>query len=70
MKELGKIDYLVESKEFQIFARDKGDIEKIFNALPKQTAMNILEKYRLNFNVDEDQDSFQLTKYKETINEF
>ena len=35
LKEVGKIDYLVESKEFKIFARDKGDIEKVLNGLPR-----------------------------------
>jgi sorting nexin-1/2 len=54
MKEVAKFDYLTHSKEFRIFARDKGDIEKILNGLVKQTPKQILEKYRLNFNVDED----------------
>jgi hypothetical protein len=35
MKELAKFDYLFHSKEFKIFAREKGDIEKILNALLK-----------------------------------
>lgn len=56
MKEIGRFDYLVHSREFKIFAREKGDIEKILNGLVKQTPMQVLEKYRLNFNVDEDQD--------------
>jgi len=56
MKEIAKYDYITHSKEFRIFARDKGDVEKILNSLVKQTPMQILEKYRLNFNVDEDQE--------------
>lgn len=32
MKECAKHDYLIYSKEFKIFAREKGDIEKIFSA--------------------------------------
>lgn len=55
MKELAKYDYLIHSKEFKIFARDKGDLDKILNNLVKQTPMQVLEKYRLNFNVEEDQ---------------
>jgi len=35
MKELAKFEYLTQSKEFKIFSRDKGDIEKILNTLPK-----------------------------------
>jgi hypothetical protein len=54
MKEVGRFEYLTHSKEFKIFARDKGEIEKILNAMMRQTPMQILEKYRLNFNVDED----------------
>ncbi|CDW91301.1 px domain containing protein [Stylonychia lemnae] len=70
MKELAKCDYLIHSKEFKIFAREKGDVEKILNNLVKQTPMQILEKYRLNFNVDEDQESSSLQRYKENIIEF
>ena len=54
MKELAKYDYLIHSKEFKTFARDKGDLEKILGALTKQTPLQVLEKYRLNFNVEED----------------
>lgn len=54
MKEVAKYEYLTLSKEFRIFAREKGDIEKILSNLIKQTPMQVLEKYRLNFNVDED----------------
>lgn len=33
MKEIAKFDYLTQSKEFRIFTREKGDIEKILGAL-------------------------------------
>jgi len=55
MKELAKFDYLTHSKEFKIFARDKGDLDKILNNLVKQTPMQVLEKYKHNFEVDDDQ---------------
>ncbi len=70
MKELSRFDYLVHSKEFKIFAREKGDIEKILSALQKQTPMQILEKYRLNFKVEEDGDANAMQRYKETIMDF
>lgn len=54
MKELAKYDYLTQSKEFKIFARDKGDLDKVLNNLVKQTPMQVLEKYRKNFQVEED----------------
>lgn len=49
MKEMAKYDYIVFSKEFKVFARGKGEIDKVLFALPKQTPMQVLEKYRLNF---------------------
>lgn len=54
MKECGRLDYVTHSKEFKIFARDKGDIEKILANQGRVTPMQILERYRLNFNIDED----------------
>lgn len=70
MKDLAKFDYLTESKEFKIFARERGDIEKMLGQLLKQTPMQVLEKYRLNFNIDEDQEPSSLATYKENIMNF
>jgi hypothetical protein len=33
MKEVGRFEYLTHSKEFKIFAREKGDIEKILTSM-------------------------------------
>lgn len=33
MKELAKFDYLIQSKEFKIFTRERGDVEKVLNSL-------------------------------------
>lgn len=35
MKEIAKYDYIVFSKEFKVFARGKGEIDKVLYALPK-----------------------------------
>lgn len=67
MKEIAKYDYIIYSKEFKVFARGKGEIDKVLYALPKQTPMQVLEKYRLNFKIDEDQDVAELTTYKNRI---
>lgn len=40
------------------------------NALPKQTPIQILEKYRLNFKIDEGTDNSEITRYRENINIF
>ena len=67
MKEIAKYDYIVYSKEFKVFARGKGEIDKVLQALPKQTPMQVLEKYRINFKIDEEQDSETMNTYKERI---
>ena len=64
MKELAKFDYIVFSEEFKIFSRGVGDIEKQLNSLPMQTPMAVLEKYRYNFQVDEDQSEDKITEFK------
>mmetsp|Transcript_23538 Transcript_23538/g.23197 ORF Transcript_23538/g.23197 Transcript_23538/m.23197 type:complete len:343 (+) Transcript_23538:334-1362(+) len=70
MKELSRFDYLVYSKEFKIFSRQQGDIEKLLNAQTKQSPMQILEKYRLNFKIDEEVDANAIQNYKNTIQDF
>jgi len=70
IREMAKFPYLIESKEFQIFARDSGEVDKKLTGLPKQQPMQILEKFRLNFKIDEDQDPTEIAKYREKINSF
>jgi hypothetical protein len=70
MKDLARFDFLTDSKEFKIFARERGDIEKMLSMLIKQTPMQVLEKYRLNFNIEEEQDPASLNNYKENIISF
>ena len=67
MKEIAKYDYIIYSKEFKVFARGKGEIDKVLFSLPKQTPMQVLEKYRLNFKIDEEQDQAEVNSYKERI---
>lgn len=56
IRELAKYNYLIESREFQMFAHESGEVDKKLGSLPKQLPMQILEKYRINFKLDEDQD--------------
>jgi hypothetical protein len=70
LRELAKYDFIVESKEFKIFSRGVGEIDEALTKLPKQSALAILEKYRLNFKIDEDQDQQEMTRYREKINVF
>ena len=70
LREIGQYDYLVESKEFKIFARGTGEVTDELNKLPPQAPIQILEKYRLNFKIDEDQPAAELARYKDKINIF
>lgn len=70
LRELARYDFIIESKEFKIFSRGAGEIDDILQKLPKQSALAILEKYRLNFKIDEDQDQSEMTRYREKINIF
>jgi len=54
LKECAKYDYIIYSKEFKVFARGKGEVDKVLQSLPKQTPLQVLEKYRLNFQINED----------------
>lgn len=67
MKEIAKFDYIIYSKEFKVFARGKGEIDKVLYALPKQTPMQVLEKYRINFKIEEEQDAQAMNTYKDRI---
>lgn len=70
IREISKFDFLIESKEMQMFARGAGEVAKQLEELPKQTPTEILEKYRLNFSIDEDQATSEIARYKEKINIF
>ena len=70
LREIAQYDYLVESKEFKIFARGTGEVTDELNKLPPQQPIQILEKYRLNFKIDEDQPASELARYKDKINIF
>jgi hypothetical protein len=45
-KECAKYDYITSSKEFEIFSRGSGEIDKVLNSIPKQKPAEILKKYR------------------------
>ena len=70
LKECAKYDYILNSREFKIFARDKGEIDRVLNMMPKQTPLQILEKYRQNFTIHEEIPSATVLEYKEKIKNF
>jgi len=55
IKECSKYNYIVESEEFQIFARAGGEVNDRLDKLPKQPPGKILDKYRQAFpNIQEE----------------
>ena len=47
--ECSKFNFIIESKEFRIFARYVGEVADTLERLPRETPTQILEKYRLSF---------------------
>ena len=68
--ECSKFVFIVESKEFKIFARQNGEVTESLEKLPKETPTSILEKYRNTFKIDENQDNSEVARYRERINQF
>lgn len=68
--ECSKFDFIVNSKEFRIFARQVGEVGETLERLPKETPAAVLEKYRTNFKIDEQQDNSEVARYREKINVF
>ena len=44
LRKLARFDFLINSEEFQIFARPNGDIEKILGKLPKLPTMSMIDR--------------------------
>lgn len=70
LRECAKYDYIIYSKEFKVFARQKGEIDKVLSSLPKQTPLQVLEKYRLNFQINEEQDEEAIKEFRARIMTF
>ena len=70
LRELAKFKFIIDSEEFNMFSRGQGEVNKALENKPKQRPLEILEKYRLNFKIDEDQDNSEMQKYRDKINNF
>ena len=51
LKDCAKFDYIIFSKEFKIFSRGHGEVDKELNAMVSQTPMQVLEKYQSHFQI-------------------
>jgi 5'-deoxynucleotidase YfbR-like HD superfamily hydrolase len=63
-KECAKYDYIIKSKEFEIFSRGNGEVDKLLNQIPKQKPAEILKKYREVFKVDESVEKDKMEDFK------
>ncbi len=70
LKQCAKYEYIINSCEFKIFARESGEIDRMLKMLPAQSPVQILEKYRKTFTIDESLDTEKVTTYKENLKEF
>lgn len=63
LRECSKYEYLIESKEMKIFTRGVGEVDGQLYKIPRQSASQILEKYRLNFQSVTELDHGQSSTY-------
>lgn len=70
LRECSKYEYLIESKEMKIFTRGVGEVDGQLYKIPRQSASQILEKYRLNFQSVTELGMGQSNTYDAKINEF
>lgn len=70
LKDCAKYDHIIFSKEFKTFSRGEGEIDKALFAMPRQTPMQVIEKYRLNFKINEEADVEALIEFEQIIERF
>jgi sorting nexin-1/2 len=70
IQECSKYNYIIESEEFQIFARAAGEIVDRLDKLPKQGPGKILDKYRAAFPNIQEEAATEMAGYREKINVF
>jgi sorting nexin-1/2 len=70
IRECAKFEFILESQEFKIFARQSGEVGETLEKLGAQTPGQILDKYRNCFKVTEEIDNSEVARYREKINIF
>jgi len=54
IRQLSVFDYLLESRECQIFFRGAGEVTAQLDGLEASKPSEVLAKFRTNFSIDED----------------
>jgi hypothetical protein len=70
IRQCSHFEYILGSVEFGIFARGAGEVTAQLDAMEALRPIEILEKFRLNFSIDEEQAQQQMLVYKEKIQTF
>lgn len=58
LRRIGQLPHLLNSDEFKLFARPSGEIEKMLAMMPKQSPLQLVERFKLQLNIDEFPDDF------------
>jgi hypothetical protein len=53
LRKLAKLEFVINSPEFQIFARPNGEIDKIMKNLPRIPTVAIIERMHENTDIKE-----------------
>ena len=70
IRECAKFEFILESQEFKICARQSGEVGETLEKLGAQTPGQILDKYRNCFKITEEIDNSEVARYREKINIF
>ena len=70
IRECAKFEFILESQEFKIFARQSGEVGDTLEKLGDQTPGQILDKYRNVFKISEETENSEVARYREKINIF
>lgn len=70
LRKLALNDFVLISEEFKIFSRLTGDIKKPLSNLPKMSPFAILDRFKNNFNISENQTSEAILTAKANISGF
>jgi hypothetical protein len=70
LKKIGEIPHLINSKEFQIFSRPSGEIDKQLAALQQITPQLLKERLEEELDISPGLDEFLVKQSREAVNDF
>lgn len=70
MRKLEKLPHLLNSEEFRLFSRPKGEIDIMLSMLPRLDPDALIERYKTNLQLDETVDKNLVKQAKIEIEDF